>query len=76
MTDEEKLERLQIIFREVLDRPGLRLTEDFSAADCPEWDSVATVQIVLAIEAELEIRVPMEAVAKLERVSDLMLLMP
>jgi acyl carrier protein len=76
MTNEEKLERLQDIFREVLDKPDLQLTEDFSTADCPEWDSVATVQIVLAIESDLDVRVPMETVAELERVGDLLALLP
>jgi acyl carrier protein len=76
MTKEEKLQQLQEIFREVLDQPELCLTEDFSIADCAVWDSVATVQIALAVEAEFDIRVPMETVAKLGRVGELLALLP
>ncbi len=76
MTRAEKLERLQEIFRDVLDRPALRLSEEFSTSDCPEWDSVATVQIVLATEAAFGIRVPMDTVAHLRRVGELLDLLP
>ena len=76
MTTEEKLSRLQVIFQDVLDQPGLRLTEDFSTADCPDWDSVATVQIVIAVEAAFGIRVPTETVANLRQVRQLLALIP
>ncbi len=76
MTKEEKISQLQEIFREVLDKPELRLTENFSMADCPEWDSVATVQIVLATEAAFNVRVPVETVAGLQRAGELLALLP
>jgi len=76
MTREEKLSRLQVIFQDVLDLPGLRLTENFSTKDCPAWDSVATVQIVLAVEQTFAIRVPVEAVAELHNVRQLIELLP
>ncbi len=76
MTRNEKLERLQKIFRDVLDQPALRVTETFSTADCAEWDSVATVQIVLATETAFGIRVPVQAVAGLHSVKELLDLLP
>jgi acyl carrier protein len=76
MTRNEKLQNLQEIFRDVLDQPSLLLTENFSTADCPEWDSVATVQIVLATEAAFDVRVPMETVAGLHKASQLLDLLP
>ena len=76
MTRAQKLDRLQEIFRDVLDQPGLRITEEFSPADCPDWDSVATVQIVLAAEAAFNIRVPVETVAHLRSVRELLDLAP
>jgi len=76
MTRTQKLERLQEIFRDVLDQPALRITEGFSPVDCPEWDSVATVQIVLATEAAFRIRVPTETVAQLRNVAELLDLTP
>ena len=76
MTRNEKLQKLQEIFQNVLDQPDLRLTETFSTTDCSEWDSVATVQIILATEAAFEIRVPIETVAGLHQVSELLDLLP
>jgi acyl carrier protein len=76
MTRQEKLDRLQEIFRDVLDQPALRITEDFATTDCPEWDSVATVQIVLAAEATFNVRVPVETVAHLRSARELLDLLP
>lgn len=55
--------RLQRIFREVLDNPTLILSETNTTADTPDWDSVATVQIVLAVEEEFNLRLKTEEVA-------------
>ena len=68
----DKLARLEKIFREVLDDPSLEITPEFSTADCAGWDSVATVQIVLAAEQEFQCRLPTEAVAGVKKVSDLL----
>jgi len=76
MTAEEKRMRLQEIFREALDLPELQLTDNFSMADCAAWDSVATVQIVLATEAAFNMRVPTEKVATLHCAGDILELLP
>ena len=64
--------RLQSIFRDVLDNPTLKLSEKMSIANFPDWDSVATVQIVLASEAEFGIRFRTEEVADLHSVSGIL----
>lgn len=55
--------RLRRIFRDVLDNPTLDITEKSTSSDVPDWDSVATVQIVLAAEEEFKIRLKTEEVA-------------
>ncbi|QYY36184.1 acyl carrier protein [Ruficoccus sp. ZRK36] len=70
-----QLTRLQRIFREVLDEPALRLTEDYSTADHPEWDSVAMVQIVLAVEQEFGVELEMAEVAEIKSVADILRLL-
>lgn len=69
------LYRLQRIFREILDDPALVLTPEMSAADLPGWDSVATVQIALAAEAEFHVRFTTDEVAELGSVADLLRLL-
>ncbi len=71
-----KLQRVQVIFREVLDDERLTITGDFSQNDSSDWDSVATVQIVLATEREFGVRLPTELVAQLKDVGQLLSALP
>lgn len=71
-----KLQRLQPIFREILEDEDLLLTSGFSTEDTPDWDSVATVQIVLAVEAEFAVRLPTELVGNLKSVNQLLAFLP
>jgi len=66
------LYRLQFIFRDVLDNPNLILNETTSVENCQGWDSVATVQMVLAIENEYNIRFKTDEVARIRSVSDIL----
>lgn len=66
------LYRLQSIFRRVFDDPTLHITEATSVATMPDWDSVATVQIVLAVESEFDIRFTTDEVAMLRSVIDIL----
>jgi len=68
--------RLQSIFRDILDDDTLVLTEHFSTDDCADWDSVATVQIVLAAEEEFGTKFPTEVVGNLKSVSQLLAHLP
>lgn len=70
-----RLYRLQRIFREIFGDPNLLLTPETSAATLPDWDSVATVQIALATEAEFRVRFTTDEVAELQSVADLLRLL-
>jgi len=61
-----------MIFREVLDDRSLELTEGSSVSNVPNWDSVATVQIVLATESEFGIRFTTDEIAGIKSVSDIL----
>jgi acyl carrier protein len=66
------LYRLQTIFREVFADPALVITNETAVANFPDWDSVATVQLVLAIEAEYGIRFTTDEVAGVRSVRDIL----
>jgi acyl carrier protein len=66
--------RLQHIFREVFDDATLQLSPELAMANCPDWDSVATVQLVLATEAEFGLRFTTDEVAQVRSVADLLAL--
>lgn len=67
-----RLYRLQRIFREIFDDPNLVLSSETSAATLRDWDSVATVQIAIATEAEFRVRFTTDEVAELRSVADLL----
>lgn len=64
--------RLQSIFREVFSDPKLVLTPDLSPASLPDWDSVATVHLVLAVEEEFQVRFSTDEVASITTAADLL----
>jgi acyl carrier protein len=67
--------RLQGIFREIFDQPALMLTAGLSPATLPEWDSVATVQLVLATEQTFGVRFTTNEVAAITCAGDLLTLL-
>ena len=51
---------LQNIFRDVFDLPTLAISENTTADEIDDWDSVAQVNLVLTIENEFSIRLSIE----------------
>ena len=45
-------DRLQDIFRTVMEDDALVLTDDLTAGDVPSWDSIAHVSLMFTIESE------------------------
>ncbi len=67
-----KLQKLQEIFRDVIDDESLELTESYSTQDNDDWDSVAMVQILLAVEAEFGVKFTTDEVANIKSVADIL----
>lgn len=53
---EEIIEKLQIIFREVLDNDEIILSASSSAEEIEEWDSLSHIQLIVAVEKAFKIR--------------------
>ena len=70
----QHLQRLETIFRQVLDDATLVLTEDFSREPVQNGTPVATVHIILAVEAEFMCSLPMELIADCSRVDQIWLI--
>lgn len=52
----EIIGQLNRIFRDVLENPELLLTEQTTADDVEEWDSLTHIQLIVEIEKSLGIR--------------------
>jgi len=67
----ESLRVIQRIFREVFDDDNLVVVLESSPASIPDWDSIAQVKIVLALEEEFGFRFTTDQVSTIRTVADL-----
>ena len=65
------LEQLQPIFEDVLDQPGLVVTRDSNAQNVEDWDSLAHVNIVTAVERKFKIKFALGELQDLKNVGDM-----
>jgi acyl carrier protein len=65
------LQDLQEIFRDVLDQPDLILTPESSGENVEDWDSVAHITLVTAIEQHYKIRFALGELQELKNVGDM-----
>jgi acyl carrier protein len=71
MTQQEVLDRLQPIFRDVLDDDALVITLQSSASNTPNWDSLVHINLIDSVEREFRVRFALGEVAQMKEVGDL-----
>lgn len=67
-------ETLQEIFRDILDLEDLVLEDETSASDIEEWDSLAHINLVVAIEREYKIKFALGELQDLKNIKDMITL--
>ena len=60
-------DKLKNILQQVLDQEIDRLADEMTAADFPDWDSLAHLNIVVAIEKAFQIRFAAAEISKLKQ---------
>jgi acyl carrier protein len=65
------LEELQSIFRDILDQPDLVLTRESNANNVEDWDSLAHINLVSAIEKHYKIKFALGELQELKNVGDM-----
>ncbi len=68
------LERLQRLFRDVLDDPRLVLTPESSAESIEGYDSLVHINVISAVEQEFGVRFELRDIVDLQRAADLIAL--
>ena len=68
MSKNEIFEKLNEIFRDVFDDEEITVTEETTAADIEDWDSLSHIMLLSAIEDEFGIKFDMKAVQSLKNV--------
>ena len=62
------LERLTNVFQDVFDDDSIVLTENSTADDIEEWDSLNQIKIILACEKEFDIKLNARDINTLENI--------
>lgn len=68
---EDILDRLQPVFREVLEDPSLLITRESSALTVDGWDSLAHVSLIAAVEEMFSVRFALGELEELRCVGDM-----
>ena len=71
MTNNEILQTITEIIREVLELPNLQVNNGTSATDVDEWDSMTHIQIIAAIEGKYKIRFALGELQALKNAGDM-----
>jgi acyl carrier protein len=64
-------EALEQVFRQVFGAPNLRLRPDMTPTDIDGWDSLAHVNLIVAVEQHFKIKLDGKELRKLRTVGDL-----
>ena len=68
---EDLVKQLNEIFVDVLDNPAISLTEQTTAKDIEEWDSLSHIQLVVAIERHFHIRFNASEIQSWKNIGDM-----
>lgn len=70
MTYEEIKRRVTDVFKDVLDNDSIVLFRETTADDIEEWDSLAHISIIVAVEKEFKIRFDLMDIKPLKNVGE------
>jgi len=64
------LERMSEVIRDVLDNDAITLTRQTTADDIEEWDSLAHITIIVAIEKEFNVKFNLSDIKPLRNIGE------
>ncbi len=71
MNKDEIIEKLNTVFCEVFDDDTIRITENTTADDIEDWDSLEHINLLVAVEETFQIKFSMQEVAHLQNVGEM-----
>lgn len=71
MNHKEIYSKLSEIFNEVFDLDNFEVTPETSAADIDEWDSLANIQLVVAIQKAFNVKISSAEILSWNNVGDM-----
>ena len=74
MNANEIIPRLNCVFRDIFGDDSISVTADTTSADIEDWDSLAHINLMDAVEHEFGLRFKMREVSSMKNVGDLIML--
>ena len=74
MTEIDIIKKLGNIFQDVFDDESLTISNDTTAEDIDDWDSLAHINLIVAIEKDFNIKLTLGELQGLQNVSDMVAL--
>ncbi|MEI8185758.1 MAG: acyl carrier protein [Chlorobiaceae bacterium] len=71
MKHDEIKNKLTEIIRDILDDETITLTREMRATDIEEWDSLAHISIIVAVEKEFKAKFDLYDIKRLKNVGDM-----
>lgn len=71
MTREEVFERLNKVFQEVFDDETIEVNDDTTSEDIDDWDSFEHINLIVAVEEEFSIKIPMGKIVTMKNVGEM-----
>lgn len=71
MTKEQAMARLTKVFQDVFDDDEIVLTDNTSAKDIEDWDSLEHINLIAAVEKEFKMRFTMKEVSGMKNVGEM-----
>ena len=71
MTREQVYERLNGVFREVLDDESIELVDETVADDVDGWDSFEHINLIMGIEKEFNFKIPIGQLVTMKNVGEM-----
>ena len=71
MTEIDIIKKLGNIFQDVFDDESLTISNDTTAEDIDDWDSLAHINLIVAIEKDFKFKVTLGELQDLQNVGDM-----
>ena len=71
MSREEVFEKLNEVFRDVFDDEEITVTDATTADDIEDWDSFEHINLIVAVENEFSLKIPMGKAVSMKNVGEM-----
>ena len=71
MKDNEKIDVIQSIFRDVLSNKNIIISRNSTPEDIEGWDSLVNINIVVALEEHFKIKFSLDEITNINSVEDI-----